>query len=461
MKREISLCIAILCSVAIQLNGQTTRPAYQYPVEPEVLQNLHEWQDMKFGLFMHWGTYSQWGIVESWTLCPEDWEWNKRPEGSGYVQYVKEYERLATTFNPVDFAPEKWAAAAREAGMKYVIFTTKHHDGFNMFDTRQTDYRITGPNTPFHTHPRANVAKEIFDAFRKEDFKTGAYYSITDWHHDDFWWSYFPPKNRDVNYSPSKYPEKWERFNTFINSQLDELTGGTYGQIDMMWFDLIGISNEKKVDWERFTRTVRSHQPHAMMVARGANNIYENYRTPEQEVPEKALDYPWETCMTMANQWSYKADDNYKSAYRLIQTLIQVVSRGGNFLLNIGPSPAGDFHPTAYQRLKEIGAWMKINGESIYGTKTIAPYHETKTVFTQKAGTVYATYLPDEDETVIPSSITIQSFRPKANGKVYLLGYDKPLAWSNVGKGFIINIPKSVQNHPPCQYGWVFRFENK
>jgi alpha-L-fucosidase len=461
MKRKISLSIAILCLVIMSMYAQPSQPAYQYPTEPEVLQNLHEWQDMKFGLFMHWGTYSQWGIVESWTLCPEDWEWNKRPESSEYFQYVKDYEKLAATFNPVDFNPEKWAAAAKEAGMKYVVFTTKHHDGFNMFDTKQTDYKITGKNTPFHTHPRANVAKETFEAFRKENFKIGAYYSITDWHHNDFWWSYFPPKDRTINYSPSKYPEKWERFSTFINSQLEELISGNYGKLDMMWFDLCGISNEKGVDWERLSQTIHSYQPQTMMVVRGANNQYENYRTPEQEVPEKALDYPWETCMTMGGSWSYKADDEYKPTYQLIQTLVQVVSRGGNFLLNIGPSPEGDFHPTAYQRLKEIGNWMKINGESIYGTKTIAPYHETKIVFTQKTGIIYATYLPDKDETVIPATIIIHSFQPKANSKVYLLGYNKPLSWSNIGKGFVINIPKSVQNNPPCQYGWVFKFDSQ
>jgi alpha-L-fucosidase len=459
MKHKIVLSLVWACLSVWQIFGQTSRPPYQYPVEAEVLQNLSEWQDLKFGLFMHWGTYSQWGIVESWTLCPEDWEWNKRPAGSDYFQYVKDYEKLATTFNPVNFAPEKWAAAAREAGMKYVIFTAKHHDGFNMFDTRYSDYKITGSRTPFHTHPRANVTKEIFDAFRKEQFKTGAYYSITDWHHDDFWWNYFPPKDRNINYSANKYPEKWERFNTFVNNQLEELTNGSYGKVDIMWYDLTGISREKTVDWERFAGTVRSHQPQAMMVARGANNLYENYRTPEQEIPEKALDYPWETCMTMGGSWSYKPGDVYKPAREIVQMLVQIVSRGGNYLLNIGPGPDGDFHPEAYRRLKEIGSWMKINGEAIYGTKPIAPYQETKVVFTQKGDAVYATYLPDEDEKDIPSGVVIQSMQPAKGSKVYLLGHHGPLAWENVGKGFIIHVPKALQTNAPCACAWVFKFQ--
>ena len=444
---------------AFSVMAQTPRPPYQYPEEPEVLQNLKEWQDLKFGLFMHWGTYSQWGVVESWTLCPEDWEWNKRPDNSEYFQYVQDYEKLAMTFNPVKFNPEKWATAAKEAGMKYVVFTTKHHDGYNMFDTRQTDYKITGEATPFHTNPRANVTKEIFDAFRKENFKTGAYFSITDWNHDDFWWKYMPPKDRNINYSADKYPEKWNRFNDFINAQLSELTDGSYGKVDIMWFDLIGISNEKTVDWERFTNTVRSHQPQAMMVARHAYTKYENYRTPEQEIPEEALDYPWETCMTMGNMWSYNADEDFKSTWQLVRALVQVVSRGGNFLLNVGPSPEGDFHPTAYQRLREIGEWMKINGESIYGTKPIAPYQETKIAFTQKGKYVYATYLPDENEVNVPKVVSIQSMQLAKGSKVYLLGYKKPLEWERSGTGIQIKLPGGVQNTSPCKHAWVFRLE--
>lgn len=458
-KKIIFLFIIVLYTCCIHAQTPTSRPPYQYPEEPEVLQNLKEWQDLKFGLIMHWGTYSQWGVVESWTLCPEEWEWNKRPEGSEYFQYVRDYEKLATTFNPIMFAPEKWAAAAKDAGMKYVIFTTKHHDGYNMFDTRQSDYKITGNTTPFHSHPRANITKEIFDAFRKGNFKTGAYYSISDWHHDDFWWKYMPPKDRRINYSPNTYPEKWNRFNDFINAQLGELTDGSYGKVDIVWFDLIGISKEKAVDWERFTRTIRSHQPQAMVVARTAYNKYENYRTPEQEVPDQALDYPWETCMTMGKSWSYKKDDEFKSAYQLVQTLVQVVSRGGNFLLNVGPSPEGDFHPTAYQLLKEIGEWMKVNSESIYGTKPIKPYQETKIVFTQKDRYTYVTYMPDEDELTLPSMISVQSMQPVKGSKVYLLGYDKPVAWENNGTGFVIKIPKNIQNKPPCKHAWVFRFE--
>ncbi len=405
------------------------------------------------------GPYSQWGIVESWSLCPEDETFTSvRPHDKSYFEYVKAYENLITTFNPVKFNPDKWAEAAKDAGMKYVVFTTKHHDGFNMFDTSQSNYKITATNCPFHTSLRANVAKEIFDAFRKEGFMAGAYYSITDWHNNDYWWDYFPPSNRNINYSPKKYPEKWTRYNEFIYQQLEELTGGDYGKLGLLWFDLCGISNERSPDWDRFAKIVQANQPGIIMVARHTAGPYENYRTPEQEVPEKALDYPWETCMTMGDFWSYKPNDRYKSVHELVQLLVKIVSRGGNFLLNIGPGPDGDFDPVAYERLKGIGDWMKINGEAIYGTKPIEPYHETKTVFTQKDGVVYAIYLPDVGETQMSARISIGSMKPVEGSKVFLLGWHKPLHWETNGTGFMIDIPEELQANPVCQDAWIFKY---
>tara|TARA_Y100001980_G_C14556896_1_gene352697 strand:+ start:98083 stop:99486 length:1404 start_codon:yes stop_codon:yes gene_type:complete len=454
------LFVLLLAGIHTQLLAQHgNRPPYQYPEQKEVMATLGEWQDLKFGLFMHWGTYSQWGIVESWSLCPEDRNFTSvRPDSLSYFEYVKAYENLQTTFNPVKFNPDKWAKAAEYAGMKYVVFTTKHHDGFNMFDTQQSDYKITSEKTPFSSNPKANVTKEIFEAFKKRDFMTGAYYSISDWHHDDFWWDYFPPFDRHINYSPEKYPEKWERFNDFIYNQLEELVNGDYGKLGMLWFDLCTASREKTVDWPRFEKMIRANQPGTMMVARHTNTIYENYRTPEQSIPDHALDYPWETCMTMGEKWSYKSDDQFKTTYDLVQKLVQIVSRGGNFLLNVGPGPDGDFHSAAYQRLKEIGDWIQVNGEGIYGTKPVAPFHETKLVFTQKDENVYAFYLPEENEKTIPAKIFISSMQPKPGSNVYLLGHNKPLQWEKNGTGFVISVPPSLQNKPKGQYAWAFKF---
>jgi len=185
---KITSTIIIFLVFVIICRAEDKCPQYQYPKQSEVRETLDNWQDLKFGLFMHWGTYSQWGIVESWSLCSEDRTFTfVRPEGMSYFDYVKEYEKLQTTFNPVNFNSQKWAKAAKYAGMKYVVFTTKHHDGFNMFDTKQTDYKITSEKCPFSSNSKANIAKEVFDAFRAEDFMAGAYYSISDWHNNDFW----------------------------------------------------------------------------------------------------------------------------------------------------------------------------------------------------------------------------------------------------------------------------------
>ncbi len=166
----ILLFAVIACNTA---NSQTEDTTYIKPTDTLVLQKLSWWNDIKFGLLMHWGAYSQWGIVESWSLCPEDENWCKR-KIPDYTEYVKRYEALKYSFNPVRFNPEKWAAAARDAGMRYVVFTTKHHDGFCMFDTKQTNYKITDKECPFSVNKRADVTKEIFNAFRNENFGIGA-----------------------------------------------------------------------------------------------------------------------------------------------------------------------------------------------------------------------------------------------------------------------------------------------
>jgi alpha-L-fucosidase len=451
MKKIILLTASLWLSFSVKAQ-------YQYPEEPEVLQNLTEWQDLKFGFFIHWGTYSQWGIVESWSLHPgtAEWTWGNRPKNKSYDEYVKDYENLKLYFNPVRFDPERWAVAAREAGMKYVVFTTKHHDGFNMFDTKQTDYKITSEESPFSKHPKANISKEVFKAFAKENFKIGAYYSITDWHNDDCIWKFFPWCGGGVNYDTEKFPERFARFNDFINNQLAEITGGDYGKIDIVWFD----GGIQKADWGRIKNTIRAGQPHTLMVGRNQGGLFENYLTPENTIPEEARDYPWETCMPMAS-WSYRMKPNWRPTRLIIKNLMQIVSRGGNFLLGFGPGPDGDLHPDAYIHLKNIGDWIKINGEAVYATRTIAPYEEGKTVFTQKGDYVYASYLPDEkdSETEAPSEITINSFQPKKGSSVYLLGYSKPLSWKATDKGFVVKLPVALQKNPPCKYAWILKFK--
>jgi len=454
----------------------TAQTNYIPPTDTLVQQKLQQWQDLKFGLFMHWGTYSQWGVVESWSICPEDEGWTQRkgPFSANYFEYKKAYENLQSSFNPQNFHPEKWVSAAKDAGMKYVVFTTKHHDGFCMFDTKQTDYKITSQKTPFSTSPRSNVAKEVFDAFRKENFLIGAYFSKPDWHNENYWWPYFPPKDRNVNYDPKKYPERWNAFKQFTFNQIKELMSG-YGKMDILWLDggwVRPLSTvDKNVDWQKgivydqdidmknIAAMSRSLQPGLIVVDRSVGGEFENYQTPEQEVPEKPLSYPWETCMTMGNSWSFVPNDKYKSAQQLIQLLIKIVSRGGNFLLNIGPGPDGDWDTTAYSRLKEIGAWMKINGEGIYYSKPVAPYSSDNIFFTQsKDGkNIYAFYLSSKYDVTLPSRIKISQVNATKKTKIVLLGSKEKLKWKQEGKDITITIPSSMQNKVIGRYADVFK----
>lgn len=470
MKKYISFFFLILSAVT-----KAQHHSYVAPADPAVLQKIQQWQDLKFGLFMHWGTYSQWGIVESWSLCPEDEGWTQRrgPYAQSYFEYKKAYENLQTTFNPVQFNPEKWAAAAKEAGMKYVVFTTKHHDGFCMFDTKQTDYKITSSKTPFSVNPRSNVAKEVFTAFRSQGFMTGAYFSKPDWHNENYWWPYFPPKDRNVNYDPKKYPERWNAFKDFTYYQVKELMS-EYGKMDILWLDggwvrplssvdtsviwQKGIKDDQDIDMKRIASMARSYNPGILVVDRTVTGEFENYTTPEQEVPEVPLSYPWETCMTMGNSWSYVPNDNYKSPRQLIQLLIKIVSRGGNFLLNIGPGPTGDFDPVAYERLKAIGNWMKINSGGIYASQPVAPYSSDNIFFTQNKNnkTVYAFYLAGENEKTVPASVTIKNFSVAKGAKISIFGASSDLKWKTNGNTIQISVPEKIQAQLSGQYAWCF-----
>ena len=421
MKKFFLLFLLILLLPSL-FTAQEYLQKYYPETDTLVLKQLEKWQDIKFGLLMHWGPYSQWGVVESWSICSEDEGWERR-NIDNYVEYKKKYEDLKKTFNPVKFDPGKWAKAAKDAGMKYVVFTTKHHDGFSMFDTKQTDYKITDPACIFSTNPKADIAKEIFDAFRKEGFMTGAYFSKPDWHNENYWWPNFATPDRNVNYNIPTYPGRWKKFVEFTHNQIMELMTG-YGRMDILWLDggWVRIKTDEEVkeqmlsakyatrpqsqdiNMPELVRKAREKQPGLIVVDRAVEGPYQNYLTPENQVPGKLLPYPWESCIIMGGGWSYSFDAKYKSTHELINILVDIVSKGGNLLLNIAPSPEGTWDEEAYSRLKELGVWMRINEEAIYNTRPLAPYREGKVCFTQlNDGTTYAIYLADENEKTIPA----------------------------------------------------------
>jgi alpha-L-fucosidase len=450
---------------------------YVPETDPLVLAKLEQWQDMKFGLLMHWGTYSQWGIVESWSICSEDEGWCRR-SNPNYVEYKKEYENLQATFNPVRFDPAKWAKAAKNAGMKYVIFTTKHHDGFCMFDTKLTDYKITGNNTPFHTNQKANIAKEIFNAFRSEGFWTGAYFSKPDWHSENYWWPNFATPDRNVNYDVDRYPERWENFVKFTHGQIMELLGGDYGKIDILWLDggwvqkmtkeevlkeitspdykFIHVQNQD-IRMDELVAKARQKQPGIIVVDRAVYGKNQNYLTPENRVPEKALPYPWESCIIAGGGWSWVPDAKYMSGKNAVQLLVDIVAKGGNLLLNIAPGPEGQWHDDAYRLLEDVGRWMKVNSEAIYGTRALAPYKEGKVCISKKGDhTMYIYYMADDGEKM-PAKIEMTTFSLPAAAKIRMLGTNTFLKHVKNDKGFTIIVPEKVRKTPPADYVWVIK----
>ncbi len=422
-------------------------PPYEWPKDDLVKAKLREWQDWKFGVIIHWGPYSEWGVVESWSLCPEDEPWCVRrgPFAEDYDKYVEAYQNIRKSFNPTGFNPKKWAKACDNAGMQYVVFTTKHHDGFCMFDSKYTDYKITDKNSIFFRNQRSNVVSEVFGAFRQQGLGIGAYFSKPDWHHPDYWWPYFPVFDRNVNYNPEKYPEKWKNFQDFTFNQIEELMTG-YGKIDLLWLDggwvrpAGTLTDETRpwlgknqwtqdVDIPRIAGMARKHHPGMLVVDRTVHGEFENYRTPEHHVPHQKPDYPWESCITLGDNWySTGPNEKYKSSYWAIHTLIKIVAKGGNFLLGIGPDKTGDLVPEVYQRLEEIGRWTTVNGEAIYGSKPLAPYQEGRYCYTSSADekSKYLFYLIEEGEE-IPAVLEIPSNFSVQHREISLLGYSGKL----------------------------------
>ena len=205
----------------------------------------------------------------------------------------------------------------------------------------------------------------------------------------------------------------------------------------------------------------RSYQPGLLVVDRTVTGEYENYTTPEQEVPDKPLPFPWETCMTMGNSWSFVPNDNYKSSLKLVQLLVKIVSRGGNFLLNIGPGPDGDWDPVAYSRLQDIGKWMAVNGEGIYHSKPVAPYSTDNIYYTQSkdGNTIYAFYLSEKDEVALPDQVVLKNIIATKGSKISLLGTTSKLKWKTEGNNTVIAVPSSVAAKVTTNYVVTFKIQ--
>ncbi len=368
--------------------------------------DMQWWRDAKFGLFIHWGPVSLKGTEIGWSRGGE----RRGSRGTGSIP-VEVYDNLYKQFNPTRFDAKQWVAIAKAAGMKYLVFTSKHHDGFTMFDSKLTDYNIT--NSPF----KRDVVAELAQACHQGGLRLGFYYSPPDWHHPDY---------RTASHA---------RYIRYLHGQLRELCTN-YGKIDIIWFDGLG-GKAKDWDSENLFKMIRGLQPAVLINNRAG--LPGDFDTPEQKIGKFQTHPPWESCITIGQQWAFKPDDRIKSLKECIHTLVRCVGGDGNLLFNVGPMPTGEIEPRQVARLKEIGEWLARCGESIYGTCG-GPFRPGPWgASTHKGNTVYLHVLDWQSQD--GDCITLPAFNRKIVASSLLTG--GPVVVDQGNQGIKVSVPAS------------------
>ncbi|HWP99499.1 MAG TPA: alpha-L-fucosidase [Vicinamibacterales bacterium] len=416
MSRVPRLALALVLVATAALGQPGYRPA------PENLEARRWFQDAKFGLFIHWGIYSLLGDGE--------WVMNNRR-----IQ-VADYEKLAAFFNPIRYDADAWVRLAKEAGMKYITITSKHHDGFAMFDSKATDWDIVD-RTPYGK----DVLKPLAEACRRHGLKLFFYYSQLDWHHPD----YFP---RGRTGRDNGRPERgdWPRYLDFMDAQLTELLTN-YGEIGGIWFD--GWWDKPEADW-RLDRTyalIHRLQPAALIGSNHHRRPFpgEDFQMFEKDLPGENRagfsgeaeigDLPLETCDTINTSWGFNLTDRrYKSVRELVQYLVRAAGYDANFLLNVGPMPDGTIQPEFVERLRGVGAWLRTHGRAIYGTRGGPVPPRPWGVTTRRGSTVYVHVLDWPDEALLVPLAGVRAARLVRDGA--------PVRFQRVDGGVVFELPR-------------------
>lgn len=438
------------------VHNYTNEYNYIVPEDPLVRERLEWFKDQKLGIMMHWGPYCQLGVVESWALSDKDGDWSRG--GIDWVNgdmelFKQQYVDLNKTFNPIRFMPEQWAKIAKEGGFKYLVFTTKHHDGFCMWDTKTIDYKITGSECPYRDNSNADIVKVLFTAFQKEDLGIAAYFSKADWYSEYYWakgqqHSHF--KNRNTTYNTKDHPELWNQFVEYTHEQFRELLTN-YGKVDVLWLDAGWVCPQNNQDirlYDIVEEIRQTTQPGLIVADRTVGGVYENYITPEQTIPEKPINIPWESCITLGTSFSFAYGDDYKPVRKVVHLLIDIVAKGGNLALNVGPQPDGCLPRQALRSIQDLGEWLKMYGDAIYSTRPCAPYRAGNFAFTRKDSKVYAFYLYAEEniepitEAIIPIDFDCQSVAMFS--KEYRISFNKTIG------GIRVSIPRRDSKAPIC-----------
>jgi len=393
MKRIATALLSAFFVCAGSLSG------YAYTPTEEVKKSQKEFASDRFGIFIHWGIYSMFA------------------QGEWYLNYgvkADEYAKAAKGFYPIDFNAEEWARAIKGSGAKYICFTSRHHDGFSMWDTKQSDYNIV-KSTPF----KRDIVKELSEACQKEDLKLHLYYSHIDWTRPDY-----PRGRTGLSTGRDSTYSDWDNYYKFMNAQLTELLTN-YGPIRAIWFDGVWDHDQDTVpfDWQLGPQYEMIHRLQPACLVGNNHHITpfegEDIQIFERDAPgentaglsgQEISRLPLETCQTMNGMWGYKViDTNYKSTTELIRFLVKTAGLGANLLLNIGPQPIGELPATALDRLKDMGEWLSVNGETIYGTEGSPFAEQSWGTATRNGDRLFLHVIkPGTTEIIIPSDLKVK-----------------------------------------------------
>ena len=432
--------------------ARTVDPDYQHAPQSAV----EALKDLKFGIRIHWGLYSMIGSHESWGLAGANREfWNI-------------YNVLYQLFNPTDFSPDSWMEMFERSGVKFFTFTTKHHEGFCLWPTKVQQPSIALTADAFNLgceHTRAvtntysimdspykkDIVGGLTEAARKRNIRIGLYYSHVDWHDPAFAWDPFNC-HYDPKFTKQSDPKRWQKFIDHEREQVRELMTN-YGKIDALDFD-IGWPEAAAAEIAGVAKMARKLQPDVVMRGRGIG-AYGDYYTPEREIPGGPSHKFWKVIYPCGTSFSYIPDDRYHPAEWVLESLITVCAKGGNFEVGFGPMANGGWAPEAVERLEYVGEWLKVNGEAIYNTRPRKIFHEGKDLWftSSKDGrSVYAINLKWPG-----NQLALRSVAPAQGSQVYLLGVRQPLQWRQQGEICVIDIPAELAEHKPCRQAYTFK----
>ncbi|MFZ9588795.1 MAG: alpha-L-fucosidase [Chitinophagaceae bacterium] len=441
------LLFTCLCLIALYV-AQAQKDFLNESVQEKDIR-MEWWRDATFGMFIHWGPYA----------VPAGFYNGKEVKGvAEWIMHtgnipINEYETYVKQFNPTQFNAKEWVAIAKNAGMKYIVITSKHHDGFSLWDSKVSDYDVMDA-APF----KRDILKELSDACKEAGIQMCFYHSIMDWHQPD------AESKKDYTHQNTVAPDFTRYRDTYLKPQLKELVEKYDPAV--LWFDGEWIpewTEEQGRDLYIYLRTFKPNLIINNRVGKGragmqGMNLYKNaagdFGTPEQEILEGTSDTDWESCMTMNDSWGFKKnDENWKSSETLIHNLIDIAAKGGNYLLNVGPTAEGVIPIASVNRLKEMGDWMKVNSEAIYSTKSTKKFKEGDVKYTISKDNKYVYAIATK---IVNGQLQLTNVSVSKGSKIYMLGVKRPLTYKVDSNG---NLSIDWPTNLPCKYAWTIKIE--